>query len=64
MIFAEEISRPEDRGCLRFKCSFVYELNAVNLLPVYELSTVNGPSPRFKYSLTLSLIKDPDRDQR
>ena len=56
MIFAEEISHPEDRGCLRFKCSSVYELNAVNLLPVYELSTVNGPSPRCKYSPTPVLV--------
>jgi DDE superfamily endonuclease len=28
------------------KCSSVYELKAENRLPVHELSTVNGPSPR------------------
>jgi hypothetical protein len=53
MIFAEEISRPEDRGCLRFKCSSFYELNAVNTLPVHDLSAVNDYILRFKYSSTL-----------
>jgi hypothetical protein len=42
MIFAEESSRPEDRRCLRFKCSSFYELNAMNTLPVHDLSAVNA----------------------
>ena len=40
MISAEEISLPKDRRCLRFKCNSFYELNAVNTLPVYDLSAV------------------------
>jgi hypothetical protein len=52
MIFAEESSRPEDRRCLRFKCSSFYELNAVNTLPVHDLSAVNDYILRFKYSST------------
>ena len=52
MIFAEESSRPEDRRCLRFKCSSFYELNAVNTLAVHDLSAVNDYILRFKYSST------------
>ncbi len=52
MIFAEESSRPKDRGCLRFKCSSFYELNAVNTLPVHDLGAVNDYILRFKYSST------------
>ena len=52
MIFAEESSRPEDRRCLRFKYSSFYELNAVNTLPVHDLSAVNDYILRFKYSST------------
>ena len=52
MILAEESSRPEDRRCLRFKCSSFYELNAVNTLPVHDLSAVNDCILRFKYSST------------
>jgi hypothetical protein len=52
MMFDEESSRPEDRRCLRFKCSSFYELNAVNTLPVHDLSAVNDYILRFKYSST------------
>src|ERR1700724_1763571 len=52
MIPAEEISLPKDRRCLRFKCDSFYELNAVNTLPVHDLSAVNDCILRFKYSLT------------
>src|SRR5271165_4282537 len=52
MIFAEEISLPKDRRCLRFKCDSFYELNAVNTLPVHDLSAVNDCILRFKYRST------------
>ena len=52
MISAEEISLPKDRRCLRFKCNSFYELNAVNTLPVHDLSAVNDCILRFKYSST------------
>jgi hypothetical protein len=38
------------------------QLKAVNRLPVHELSTVNGPSPRFKYSPTLTAKIWPESD--
>jgi hypothetical protein len=56
MIFAEESSRPEDRRCLRFKCSSFYELNAVNTLAVHDLSAVNDYILRFKYSSTRPFV--------
>jgi hypothetical protein len=52
MISAEGSSRPKDLSCLRFKCSAVHELKAVDELPVHELSAVNDRSLRFKYSAT------------
>ena len=52
MIAAEGKCRPVDRCCLRFKCSSVYELKAVDKLPVHELSAVNDRGPQFKYSPT------------
>ena len=52
MISTEEISLPKDRRCLRFKCNSFYELNAVNTLPVHDLSAVNDCILRFKYSST------------
>jgi hypothetical protein len=54
MSSAEGSSRPKDRSCLRFKCSAVHELKAVDELPVHELSAVNDRSLslRFKYSAT------------
>ena len=55
MISAEEISLPKDRRCLRFKCNSFYELNAVNTLPVHDLSAVNDCILRFKYSSTASV---------
>ena len=58
MISAEEISLPKDRRCLRFKCDSFYELNAVNTLPVHDLSAVNDCILRFKYSSTDSLRTD------
>jgi hypothetical protein len=39
-------------ACLRFKCSSIPELKALDRLPVHELSAVNGQSLRFKYSAT------------
>ena len=36
MISAEKSSRPKGRGGLRFKRSSVYELNAVDTLPVHK----------------------------
>jgi hypothetical protein len=57
MIFAEESSRPKDRGCLRFKCSSFYELNAVNTLPVHDLGAVNDYILRFKYSSTTGKLR-------
>jgi len=53
MISAEENSRPERSGRLRFKYSSVHELNAVNTLPVYDLGAVNDCILRFKYSSTI-----------
>src|SRR5271166_4031498 len=61
MIFAEESSRPKDRGCLRFKCSSFYELNAVNTLPVHDLSAVNDYILRFKYSSTSVIFCCPNQ---
>src|SRR5271165_5402876 len=55
MIFAEEISLPKDQRCLRFKCDSFYELNAVNPLPVHDLSAVNDCILRFKYSSTAGI---------
>ena len=40
-------------GIPRFKCSSFYELNAVNTLPVHDLSAVNDYILRFKYSSTI-----------
>src|ERR1700738_600894 len=59
MISAEEISLPKDRRCLRFKCNSFYELNAVNTLPVHDLSAVNDCILRFKYSSTVIIEDEP-----
>jgi hypothetical protein len=64
MIVAEVELTSGDRSGLRFKCSSVYELKAVNRLPVQELSTVNGPSPRFKYSPTTPNLVDQEVPHR
>jgi hypothetical protein len=44
---SETTSIIEERD-LRFKCSAVHELEAVDKLPVHELSAVNDRSLRFK----------------
>src|SRR5208337_357598 len=57
MIFAEESSRPEDRRCLRFKCSSFYELNAMNTLPVHDLSAVRQGTLKLRLEHTYPLVE-------
>src|SRR5271165_4720279 len=51
-LLANDLHVLKDRRCLRFECSSFYELNAVNTLPVHDLSAVNDYILRFKYSST------------